>query len=387
MPRKKDNEIYSYMVKSGKIKYGFKTYVGINEETGKSVKVTRQGFLTRKEAEQEKYRLKAAGGTAVANKHKENQENQNNKTVNDVWLAFNESQQLVVRSSTLLRNKTMYKKIESEFADSYINKIDSDHLQKWINNLAKKYVEFKPIVNLLHRLIKLALLKGWTDDDPFNRVIIPKKGKKSTHDSKNNYYEADELRAFLKTAKEISPKIYAFMFTTVSLGLRRGETFALQWSDIDFQGKIIHISKSVTTTEDGEKKIGPTKTNDRHRRIDGLPMSDKLVDVLTKYKEEFSNPESKFVFCNRTGDFYNTSMVSTWLDQIYSKNPNLKKITAHGLRHTLASLLFESDETINPQEVQYMLGHSNVKTTLDIYTAVTKKQKDKLKNSVNSLKI
>ena len=40
MPRRKDNEIYEYKLKSGKTKYGFKTYVGINKETGKPVKVT-----------------------------------------------------------------------------------------------------------------------------------------------------------------------------------------------------------------------------------------------------------------------------------------------------------------------------------------------------------
>ncbi|MDY5418758.1 MAG: site-specific integrase, partial [Lactobacillus johnsonii] len=149
----------------------------------------------------------------------------------------------------------------------------------------------------------------------------------------------------------------------------------------------IYISRTVSTTEDGKKIIGPTKTNDKYRRIDGLPMSDKLVDVLKNYRENFSNAESDFIFCNRSGDYYNTSITNSWLDKIYKENPDLKRITTHGLRHTLASLLFESDQTINPQEVQYMLGHSDVKTTLDIYTTVTKKRKDRLKRSVNSLKI
>ena len=43
MPRKKDPEIYDYKLKSGKTKYGFKTYIGINPETGKAIKPTRQG--------------------------------------------------------------------------------------------------------------------------------------------------------------------------------------------------------------------------------------------------------------------------------------------------------------------------------------------------------
>ncbi len=45
----------------------------------------------------------------------------------------------------------------------------------------------------------------------------------------------------------------------------------------------------------------------------------------------------------------------------------------HGLRHTHCSLLFEAGASI--KEVQERLGHTDVKTTMDIYTHVTKKTK------------
>lgn len=51
----------------------------------------------------------------------------------------------------------------------------------------------------------------------------------------------------------------------------------------------------------------------------------------------------------------------------------LKRITVHGLRHTYATLAFEAGASI--KEVQEQLGHLNFKTTMDIYTAVTQKQK------------
>lgn len=79
MPRRKDNEIYEYKLKSGKTKYGFKTYVGINKETGKPVKVTRQGFSTRKEAEQAKTVVKADGPKNTAIKRKKRIKFQNSK--------------------------------------------------------------------------------------------------------------------------------------------------------------------------------------------------------------------------------------------------------------------------------------------------------------------
>ena len=65
-------------------------------------------------------------------------------------------------------------------------------------------------------------------------------------------------------------------------------------------------------------------------------------------------------------------MTRNWLLNIQEKN-NLKKITTHGLRHTHATLLFEAGATI--KQVQDRLGHNDVKTTMEIYTHITKNAK------------
>ena len=50
----------------------------------------------------------------------------------------------------------------------------------------------------------------------------------------------------------------------------------------------------------------------------------------------------------------------------------------HGFRHTHASLLYKAKIPI--KEAQERLGHSNVKTTLNIYTHLSKDQRDKTAN-------
>lgn len=50
----------------------------------------------------------------------------------------------------------------------------------------------------------------------------------------------------------------------------------------------------------------------------------------------------------------------------------LRHITVHGLRHTYATLAIQGG--MNPKELQTQLGHSDIKTTLQIYTAVTAEQ-------------
>lgn len=53
---------------------------------------------------------------------------------------------------------------------------------------------------------------------------------------------------------------------------------------------------------------------------------------------------------------------------------NLKRVTTHGLRHTHCSLLFEAGVPI--ERVQDRLGHSDIQTTMNIYTHVSEKIKE-----------
>lgn len=71
--------------------------------------------------------------------------------------------------------------------------------------------------------------------------------------------------------------------------------------------------------------------------------------------------------------------VSTPNDKLvafFKRHSDLHKIHVHGFRHTHASLLFESGATL--KQVQVRLGHSDIKTTMDIYTHITESSREKL---------
>lgn len=385
MPRKKDPEIYEYKLKSGKTRYGFKTYLGTSRETGKPIKVTRQGFVTRKEAVAAKTKLKANGAT---HEEKIRDDHKHTKTIDEAWKALYKFQEVALRPSSLYRKESAYTNaIAPDFGGVYINSINIDHLQKWVNKIARKYVRYRKVIGVFQEIVKFGLVKRWLRDDPFARIVIPTKGKQPTKDNKDNYLEAKELKQFLQTANQVSPQIYTFFVTTAFLGLRRGEALALKWEDLDLKNQIAYISKTVTRDSNGHKTIGPTKTNDPYRKNNGIPISNQLLSVLIAYKDLTKGDNAEFIFKNAKGDFCDTSACDKWIKKIYAKNPNLKHITTHGLRHTLASLLFEENKNISVSEVQYMLGHRNAKTTLDIYTSVTNKQKQNLLDSVNNLKL
>ena len=83
--------------------------------------------------------------------------------------------------------------------------------------------------------------------------------------------------------------------------------------------------------------------------------------------------KNQLVFSNTKNDLIQPTKTNDWLKSIINKH-NLPAITTHGFRHTHCSLLFEAGAKI--KEVQDRLGHSDIKTTMDIYAHVTKQAKE-----------
>ena len=392
MPRRKDSEITEYKLKNGKKYFRLKTYIGIDPETGKSIKITRSKLKSRKEAEQVRNQLKAKGITKSKNSKK--------ITVTEVYNSWLRTVQFDVRGSTLNRFKDTWKNhTQPEFGNIFINAISPEHVQQYVNNLAEHYTTYRSIAGQLHRLIKYAIFKRWIERDPFDLVMIPKKSTKSRRDTSNNFYELDELKEFLSIAKEYNHMKYVYFLTVASLGCRRGEGLALRWSDIDFKKNTIFIERTVTKDKNGNKTIGPVKNGVSHT----VPMSNNLKNILLEYKEKCIeiNDDNDLIFHQKDRSFYWTQQVDIWIKYLYKFNEKqcakynkthpdnpqkpIRKITPHGLRHTLATLLYEGNRNIQPKDVQYLLGHRSIKTSLQIYTHVTKKQKEDIKSSINDL--
>lgn len=382
MPRRKDNEIYKYKLKNGKVKYGFKTYVGIDPESGKAIKPSRQGFDSYKEAEAAKTKLKEEGPNKFAHKQKIKE---NRMTVQEVYETWWKIYSAGVRGSTLRTNESIWKNnIEGEFGDKYIDSLDIDHLQNFANRLAESHINYRTVLSLLHRVIKYAIMRDWCEKDPFDKVIIPKKTKAKSKHPDRNFYSLYELKLFLECAKDYKEKYFVYFMTIGNLGCRPAEALALKWKNIDFKNKQVSIRHSISTDEEGEKYYGPTKTPSSVRTI---PLSKPLSAVLKEYKKELTyNKANDFVFHKEDGDFYQPSVPTSWIKIIYN-NYSLRRITPHGFRHTLATLLNNGKNDANIKDIQYLLGHKNASTTMDIYSHFTKENEEHVADSINKLDI
>lgn len=93
------------------------------------------------------------------------------------------------------------------------------------------------------------------------------------------------------------------------------------------------------------------------------------------------NGYSDFVFLNRFGNIYNQSAVNRALKRAvgaYNGNPKKNEkgekilipvLSSHSLRHTFACILCENN--VNIKAMQVLLGHSDIQTTIMIYTKVS----------------
>src|SRR5699024_12664111 len=83
----------------------------------------------------------------------------------------------------------------------------------------------------------------------------------------------------------------------------------------------------------------------------------------------------QLIFSKRENKYINSDMIRKSIKDL-AKKTGIHPITTHGFRHTHATLLFASGMDI--KQVQARLGHSNVQTTLNIYTHAMKDKQDKI---------
>ena len=175
---------------------------------------------------------------------------------------------------------------------------------------------------------------------------------------------ADEVSALLATARKDFPRDYPLFLCAVRTGLRLGELLALQWPDVDFNGRFIEVRRNLVAGRVTTPKNGKT------RRVD---MSVQLTDALralqrTRKKETLKNGWGSvpdWIFCTESGGALDGDNLRHRVFYKLLEKAGLRRVRFHDLRHTFASLLLQNGES--PAYVKEQMGHSSIQVTVDIY--------------------
>lgn len=231
---------------------------------------------------------------------------------------------------------------------------------------------------LLQQLFDCALDLDILQKNPMKKTIKNIKGKVK---DKKVALTDEQLEKFLETAIGKSKyNQYAFILQT---GLRIGELIALTWDDVDFKNRTVSVNKTMEyRAKEKSWYCGPPKTENSYRTI---PLTDLAIDILKDQKRKNKNLKTipleyaNMIFLTREGKPSKTSSYDSALYYIADK-ANIPRFAVHILRHTFATRCVEAG--MKPQVLQKLLGHSNIKTTMDVYVTVTEKSKHKEINVV-----
>lgn len=215
------------------------------------------------------------------------------------------------------------------------------------------------------QIFKFAVAHGYADVNPCRDLTVPKglpKGKRPMPSSEDIQRIKDGVTA----------PFGLFAYMALYTGLRRGELLALTFQDIDRKRRIIRVNKSLYHAGN-QPKIKQPKTEASCAEI---PIVDALLKVLPKQ-------HIGVVFADGNGDYLSdTEFRIRW--RTYTRATGVT-CTPHQLRHAYTVMLFEAG--IPPEQMQMLLRHAQISTTMDVYNEWREKQKRNIFESVYSIDI
>ena len=140
-------------------------------------------------------------------------------------------------------------------------------------------------------------------------------------------------------------------------GLRRSEIFGLQWPDVDFKTNTICLRR-----QNIEGEIVPYLKG--KKKDITIPIWKNLAMMLKEWKLQSGSPEWVFLN-NQKKPVIGINWVNRYWQEIKKKYELPDDLRFHDLRHTFASILLA--EGAQPGDVQKLMRHASVQTTIDIY--------------------
>ena len=324
--------------------------------------------------------------------------------------------------------------------------IDSDLVQQMIFDIAKEgysksVMEKSKIV--VGSILKMAAAKHYLETVPVLNITIPNaKTQDADKLAKNNWMRDDEIRAYEEECKRTYvPKKYTKyagkellvhtggykLLFILHTGLRVGEALALTWADYDDYSKTILVDKNMVYV-DGEKITQTTKTEAGERVIvlnkqavmdlqmlrkqfdeQSEIIEQRMAEELRQAEIDYAGPEQKSAkriikekydairrehkYICGSSNFPFGSGVSCSTSQghrkICKKIGLTHNVTVHGLRHTYVTHYYikhKNDPDFDLATFSKSIGHSSIRTTMEIYAHLDMTQNRFVQRSMDDLK-
>ena len=266
--------------------------------------------------------------------------------------------------------------------------ITKDNLQEYISEKAKNGKlngkgglaprSLKLIKNIVNQTLQFCVAEGMIPSNPCQFVKLP-----ACQRYEAKFYTKSQIDELLEKIK--SEPLYPLIRLTALYGLRRSEALGLCWDCVNFEAETITIRRTVSkvTTVVAKDK---TKNNSSRRSFPMTPdIKQLLLELQTQQEKEkkFFGKEyhdCDYVFRWPDGRPFSPDYVSDKFPRLLKAN-NMPKIRFHELRHSAASNLLSMGFSL--KDVQEWLGHSDIKTTANIYGHLDAKRKKSMAEALS----
>lgn len=304
------------------------------------------------------------------------------------------------------RMKLIKKHIPNDVLAKKMNIDIINNLIEVATNENKSHKYLKDIIRLVKQVMMYIQKKYKINDISFiNDIDLPKQAR--TRDEilakRENYLEMDQVIEISNRLKEISKeklsedikRTYLFVAYIIEFqalnGMRIGELLAIQPQNIDFENKTLTIDGTIQWTKDKDSHIGikdTTKTDASYRTIS---LTTRSCEILKKVMLENKKSlkwgevyvERGFIFTNFKGSPLMIPSINRVIQKACSDIGIKKHITTHTMRHTHISLL--SQLGVSLKAIMQRVGHTDHKTTLQIYSHVTEQMDKDMMNMLETV--
>ena len=237
------------------------------------------------------------------------------------------------------------------------------NIQEVMNGVSESSEDLqRKVLNTMKQIFETAIQNRLIAINPCNGIKV------TPHD-------ADERIKFLTPAQQKKllesinePRARLFVALGLYCGLRREESLGLMWSDI--KGSKLTVNRAVTFLKNQQDPDHSLKSKAAHRTI---PIPKPLLEILKETPRE-----GLYVITAAHGREM-TLMSYRRMWEYVTKSVNFD-VHSHMLRHTYATSLYRAG--IDLKTAQYLLGHSDIKMTAEIYTHI---QNDKMKSAATKI--
>lgn len=275
------------------------------------------------------------------------------------------------------------------FKDYFLETITSNDIEKYFalklcDGLSRQTVKS-------HRSTLRAIFSFAYKHDMISENVVMKTDAIKTEKFDYHTLPFNEIWRLLEITKNLND--YPPILLSSLLGLRRSEALGLRWSDIDFDNRVVNIKSTCIRTYDlhnhkCETVLSESTKNATSRR--SIPLSDFMVFELKRIKQQqtdrakspkYIKTNLEYVCLGLNGGLLNPNNVSRHFKKILKDNDFDTNVRFHDLRHSCATYL-HNEFGFDLKDVSVYLGHSDVKTTGNIYIHET--MNEKIANTINS---